>query len=114
MKRVDYDGVAAIYDQRYENNRFDGTSAALTEFVGSARDIGEVGCGTGHWLAELASPTRVLVGIDLSEGMLRATSQLMVISDAEYEAGRARLERERPTLRADLRTYMTTARVPTA
>ncbi len=42
----------------------------------------------------------------------RSTSQLMVISDAEWEAGLRRLEAERPVLRSDLRLYMTTARVP--
>ena len=38
-----------------------------------------------------------------------STSQLMVISDAEYEAGLRRLHEERPTLRADLRLYATVA-----
>ena len=38
-----------------------------------------------------------------------STSQLMVISDAEYEAGVRRLREERPTLRADLRLYATVA-----
>jgi ubiquinone/menaquinone biosynthesis C-methylase UbiE len=40
----------------------------------------------------------------------RATSQLMVISDAEYEAGMRRLTAERPILHADLRLYATVAR----
>ena len=35
----------------------------------------------------------------------RATSQLMVISDAEYEDGLRRLTAERPILHADLRLY---------
>jgi SAM-dependent methyltransferase len=30
----------------------------------------EVGCGTGHWLRELAGVTRLLVGLDVSWGML--------------------------------------------
>lgn len=38
-----------------------------------------------------------------------STSQLMVISDAEYEAGMRRLHEERPTLHADLRLYATVA-----
>lgn len=38
-----------------------------------------------------------------------STSQLMVISDAEYAAGIHRLHEERPTLRADLRLYATVA-----
>jgi SAM-dependent methyltransferase len=39
----------------------------------------------------------------------QSTSQLMVISDAEYGAGVDRLRAERPVLRADLRIYATTA-----
>lgn len=41
-----------------------------------------------------------------------STSQLMVISDAEYEAGMRRLREERPILRADLRLYATIAELP--
>jgi len=37
----------------------------------------------------------------------RATSQLMVIGDAEYDAGLRRLRAERPILHADLRLYAT-------
>jgi SAM-dependent methyltransferase len=39
----------------------------------------------------------------------RSTSQLMVIDDAEYESGLARLEATQPILHADLRLYATTA-----
>ena len=42
----------------------------------------------------------------------RSTSQLMVISDSDFAAGIARVEREQPVLGADLRLYATTARVP--
>ena len=38
----------------------------------------------------------------------RATSQLMVISDEEYDAGMRRLLRDQPVLRASLRIYGTT------
>jgi hypothetical protein len=37
----------------------------------------------------------------------RATSQLMVISDDEYDEGLARLTAEQPVLRADLRLFAT-------
>jgi ubiquinone/menaquinone biosynthesis C-methylase UbiE len=52
--------------------------------------------------------------VALEQGLLdrRSTSQLMVISDADYEAGRRRLEEDEPVLRSDLRLYMTVARVP--
>jgi uncharacterized membrane protein YphA (DoxX/SURF4 family) len=42
----------------------------------------------------------------------RSTSQLMVISHAEYDAGLQRLRAEQPTLKADLRLYATIGRVP--
>jgi ubiquinone/menaquinone biosynthesis C-methylase UbiE len=42
----------------------------------------------------------------------QSTSQLMVISDAEYAAGIDRLEREQPVLTADLTLYATTASLP--
>jgi SAM-dependent methyltransferase len=244
--RVDYDDVAAVYERRYTHNQFAGTEASLLDFVGDDTDIdvGEVGCGSGHWLAVLANRARRVAGLDPSDNMLaiaqrqasvallvrgraealpwasasldrvfaihalqhfadkdafarearrvlrpggaimsialdpnrgvdqwwvydyfpaaiaadrarypstaairelfaragfsdattsvaqhlpaevpftvavkrgildrRSTSQLMVISDADYEAGRAHLERDQPVLRADLRLYMTVARV---
>ena len=42
----------------------------------------------------------------------RSTSQLMVISDAEYEAGLERLNAEQPTLKVDLRLYATLGWAP--
>ena len=44
----------------------------------------------------------------------RATSQLMVISDAEYEEGMQRLRAEQPILHADLRLFATVACVASA
>jgi hypothetical protein len=41
----------------------------------------------------------------------RATSQLMVIGDDEFEAGMDRLRRDQPILRADLRLFATVGRV---
>lgn len=74
MSSVDYDDVAAVYDRRYAANRFDGLDAALSDFVGTntGLDVAEVGCGTGHWLAALVRRARWVIGIDASEGMLRA------------------------------------------
>jgi ubiquinone/menaquinone biosynthesis C-methylase UbiE len=48
----------------------------------------------------------------LDQGLLdrRSTSQLMVISDREYEAGMQRLFAERPILRSNLRLFGTIAR----
>jgi ubiquinone/menaquinone biosynthesis C-methylase UbiE len=247
VNRVDYDDIAPVFDRRYGRNRYEGTLAALLDFVGDAASVAEIGCGTGHWLAALADRARTVVGVDPSSGMLelarsaaphallmracaealpiraacldrvfainafhhfvdkaafagearrilnrggslltigldphtgldrwwvydyfpaalaadreryppaaairelltsagfvnattgvaqhipisrpfsqareegslerQSTSQLMVISEADYDAGRRRLDAERPVLRSDLRLYMTVARVPVA
>jgi ubiquinone/menaquinone biosynthesis C-methylase UbiE len=52
----------------------------------------------------------------IERGMIdrRATSQLMVMGDPEYEAGLQRLRAEQPILTADLRLYATTATAPQA
>ena len=73
MKPVDYDRVAAEYDSRYERNRYDGIRACLHRFIGAGhhQTIAEVGCGTGHWLADLSQAGfSRLLGLDLSAGML--------------------------------------------
>jgi ubiquinone/menaquinone biosynthesis C-methylase UbiE len=90
MEEVDYDRVAHAYDRRYERNRYEGIRACLHRFVGSASGvIAEVGCGTGHWLADLSrAGFETLVGLDLSAGMLAraratASSALLVRGTAD-------------------------------
>jgi len=70
--QVDYDAVAPAYDRRYERNRYDGVAAVLQRFIGEPGtvDAAEVGCGTGHWLAELQGRARTVAGLDLSAHML--------------------------------------------
>lgn len=72
-KPVDYDLVAPTYDKRYETNRFDEVKAVLQRFIGEPghADAAEVGCGTGHWLAELRGRVRTAAGLDVSAEMLR-------------------------------------------
>jgi ubiquinone/menaquinone biosynthesis C-methylase UbiE len=73
MKPVDYDLVAASYDRRFERNRYDGIRAALARFLetGHWTAIAEIGCGTGHWLAEvLRRRPETLIGLDISFRML--------------------------------------------
>lgn len=89
MKFVDYDTVAPRFDDRYKRNRYDGIRSALGRFLrDSDGAVAEIGCGTGHWLAELSRPDQRFVGVDLSEGMLRrarehATTALLVRATAE-------------------------------
>ena len=70
---VNYDVLAPEYDRRYQRNQYDGVRACLHRFVGEARDaaVAEVGCGTGHWLADLSDRGfRRLAGVDLSRRMI--------------------------------------------
>lgn len=72
ITRVDYDRVAAEYDQRYAARSHDGVRAALQSLIGK-KQVGcvvEVGCGTGHWLRELAPLIKTGIGIDPSVPML--------------------------------------------
>jgi ubiquinone/menaquinone biosynthesis C-methylase UbiE len=90
MKPVNYDLVAPAYDRRYERNRYDGVRACLHRFVdGNPAAIVEVGCGTGHWLAELTPRGfSMLAGLDRSSGMLEqaraaASTALLMRGTAE-------------------------------
>jgi ubiquinone/menaquinone biosynthesis C-methylase UbiE len=70
---VNYDLVAPTYDKRYDRNRFDGVEAVLRRFVGESEsvDVAEVGCGTGHWLAQFRNRVHTVAGLDLSPEMLQ-------------------------------------------
>src|SRR5574341_9398 len=69
---VNYDVIAPKYDARYSQNPLAGVSRELRELVAQsqARDVLEVGCGTGHWVIELFPLVRRIVGLDFSFGML--------------------------------------------
>lgn len=70
---MNYDLVAPAYDKRYERNRFDGVEAVLWRFIGESKsvDVAEVGCGTGHWLAQFSGRAHTVAGLDLSTEMLQ-------------------------------------------
>ena len=72
MSLVDYDRVAPEFDRRYAHNSFVGVQRALTRFVAAPTPpvTVEVGCGTGHWLSEIASVAGIVVGVDRSWAML--------------------------------------------
>ena len=75
VKRVDYDRLAATYDQRFGADSAAGRGQALRQIVKNSRGgrVLEVGCGTGHWLETLAPVATSLFGLDASGGMLRQT-----------------------------------------
>lgn len=89
---TDYDRIADRFDTRYRLYRYDGVRETLLNFVGAASSVLEVGCGTGHWLAEARlhpSPShdRFVAGIDPSAPMLAQAAA----RSAEASATRARL-----------------------
>lgn len=69
---INYDVIAPKYDARYEQNPLAGVARELRALVANslARDVLEVGCGTGHWVVELLPLLRRMVGLDFSYGML--------------------------------------------
>jgi ubiquinone/menaquinone biosynthesis C-methylase UbiE len=78
-KQVDYDRIAPGYNRRFAaGSEQRGIAAALLALAEvqareEARGMGrilEVGCGTGHWLANLRPAPGRLYGLDLSVGML--------------------------------------------
>ena len=52
---TDYDAVADRFDTRYGRYSYDGVRDTLLGFLGDATAILEVGCGTGHWLADIGA-----------------------------------------------------------
>ena len=70
--QVDYDQVAPTYNRRYQANPLPDVAKTLRGLVEdfAARDILEVGCGTGRWLEELQDITTHIIGLDRSPGML--------------------------------------------
>lgn len=76
-KHVNYDQIATTYNQRYSAHKYEGIAASLQSL---AQDVGaewilEIGCGTGHWLAELQPVIHRVYGLDLSLGMLQQARQ---------------------------------------
>ena len=71
-KRVNYDRLAATYDQRFSGEASAAKGEALRNLAHalSASRVLEVGCGTGHWLECLAPMVPHLYGLDPSRGML--------------------------------------------
>lgn len=80
--RVDYDQLAANYDERYAVNPLAGIGSALSAFARERgpRDVLEVGCGTGHWLRLLHPHVPRIVGADASVGMLGHSGRAAVIA----------------------------------
>ena len=91
---ANYDSIAARYDRRYQIHDYAGVRAALIEFAAESNAVVEIGCGTGHWLAELAriaslSDERVIAGVEPSAEMIaraRATAPEALLVRGRAEA----------------------------
>ncbi|HEY2856343.1 MAG TPA: class I SAM-dependent methyltransferase [Gemmatimonadaceae bacterium] len=89
MPPVDYDDVAATYDQRYARQAYDGVTRALLDFIGDTGNVAalEIGCGTGHWLRVIAPHVASALGVDRSWEMLQrargAATALLIHAAAE-------------------------------
>ena len=72
IRPVNYDAIAAMYDRRYEDSDYNSVLQFLFAFIGNVPwgDILEVGCGTGHWLLELAHRSYRVIGLDPARSML--------------------------------------------
>jgi SAM-dependent methyltransferase len=73
MNLVNYNAVAPNYNARYAQNPLAGVARDLRALVAQsgARDVLEVGCGTGRWVIELQPLVRRIAGLDFSFGMLQ-------------------------------------------
>ncbi|WP_460725335.1 class I SAM-dependent methyltransferase [Nocardia heshunensis] len=97
---LDYDAEAAEYDRTRGGEERAGAAAAavLGLLPGDARTVVDVACGTGIVSARLRGAGRVVVGVDLSAGMLayarprlegavvRADARRLPIADASVDA----------------------------
>jgi ubiquinone/menaquinone biosynthesis C-methylase UbiE len=92
VKRVDYDAIAHVYDERARDHPADPRLAAFLEArpaEGPAVRVLDIGCGSGKQLAANAArwPGLVLAGVDRSARMLalarqRCPSALLSLADA--------------------------------
>lgn len=88
---INYDVIAPKYNARYAQNPLTGVARELHALVEriQARDVLEVGCGTGRWGIELQPLVQRMVGLDYSFGMLKqaqAQSEALLLTngDANY------------------------------
>ena len=70
MLSMNYDAVASRYDRRYDLHDYAGIRTALRSLAPPELRVLELGCGSGHWLSELASLGCVVAGVDPSSQML--------------------------------------------
>jgi ubiquinone/menaquinone biosynthesis C-methylase UbiE len=78
-----YTETVDVYDRRYREIQLEKYRFARHYLVPCKRML-EVGCGMGFYLGELEKLAEMVVGVDLSEGMLRRAKGILVLADAEF------------------------------
>jgi hypothetical protein len=118
---VDYDTISANYDKRYVGNAWAGVDEErypATEWIRAWLE--DAGFASADTAVALHRPRSQAAELALSRGLLakHTTSQLIILSDAEYAEGIARIEAEVEAARrrgetlervSDLRLYATRA-----
>ncbi len=85
---INYDVIAPKYDARYTQNPLAGVARELRVLAAQsgARDVLEVGCGTGRWVLELFPLVQRIVGLDYSFGMLeqaQAQNEALLLTNGD-------------------------------
>ena len=79
QERVNYNEISNVYDTRYSGSPLEGVGKYLRDLLSDKKPfyVLEAGCGTGHWLYELAKAENVKpFGLDFSTGMLNQAKKL--------------------------------------
>ena len=85
-----YDSAASIYDEKYGNPAFSHMRRveweAINQYVNKDQTIVDIGCGTGFHTLDLARRGHQIVGIDISEEMLKRARSKALAEGLEKKA----------------------------
>ncbi|MCW4029433.1 MAG: methyltransferase domain-containing protein [Candidatus Bathyarchaeota archaeon] len=76
-----YDVTADMYDERYSEEQNRKYKKALETVTVADKAVLDVGCGSGMFFDQIASEARLVVGVDVSHGLLLKAKQ----QAAKYE-----------------------------
>ncbi len=74
-----YDVTSGIYEERYSAEQQAKYNSALQSIKVKGKTVLDVGCGSGLFFKEVAAQARLVVGVDISKGLLlKAQAQAKV------------------------------------
>ncbi len=82
-RTVNYNSLAGDFDKRYERSDYGPLADLLRRFLKqlpSGRVL-DVGCGTGHWLAEISATGAPCLGLDPARNMLEVALRKRTAAD---------------------------------